>query len=71
MGAKETREYGIEVEEAGGPGTEEGQIHPDLEVLLEEKGAFEHPSGDAGLGESDTFGLEHVETKLQEGQLRS
>lgn len=40
-GAKERREYRTEAEEAGAPGTEEGETPPGLEVLLEEKGAFE------------------------------
>lgn len=43
-GAQETREHRTEAAEVGGGGgTEEGHIHPDLEVWLEERGAFEHP----------------------------
>lgn len=47
-GGKGNKRIQNEVEEVGGPATEEGQIHSDLEVLLGAKGAFEHTRGDAG-----------------------
>lgn len=53
------------------PSTEEGDVHPDLEVLLEEKVVLlkdsKQTKGDAGLQEDDKFGFEHPETKASRG----
>lgn len=53
---REKRVQTAECEEAVGPGTEEGKICPDLEVLFEEKVLLNYSKqvrGDAGLGEDD------------------